>query len=54
MTYMQMPLTTNGKEPLIRISDEDHRSLEHEAIGMILPYGFRLQESGLPALNVVC
>ena len=39
----------NGKEPLTLPDDEDDMPPEDEAIGMVIPDGFRLQESRPPA-----
>ena len=41
----------NRKEPLTQLDDEDDMSTEDEAIGMVIPDGFRLQESRPAALD---
>ena len=41
----------NGKDPLALLGDEDDMSPEDEAIGMVIPDGFRLQESRPVALD---
>lgn len=41
----------NGKDPKTLLDDEDDISPEDEAIGMVIPDGFRLQESRPAALD---
>ena len=41
----------NRKDPLTQLDDEDDTSPEDEAIGMVIPDGFRLQESRPAALD---
>ena len=44
-------VSDNGKEPLTLVDDEDGMLPEDEAIGMVIPDGFRLQEPRPPALD---
>ena len=48
---MQIDASDNGKEPLTGLGDEDDMSPEDEAIVMVIPVGFRLQESRPPGLD---